>query len=121
MNENELKKPEELTDEDLEVVTGGSGVSVSRVGKMNGKYYIYVGSQNEEALTSAYVCPKCGHTIYWGASFWDLYTTCEGCGEKWWNRNNVKLNLDAKLWKEVSYKEYLWVGDGYKPGSMPAN
>lgn len=119
MDKDKLNKPEELADEDLEVVTGGGGVEILRAGKMNGKYYIYNGPVTEEALTQAYTCPKCGHTIYWGADLWDWYTTCEGCGEKWWMRNHVNLNLSTGYWKEVSYEEYLWVGRGYKPGSMP--
>lgn len=121
MDEKELNKPVEIADDELDCVTGGGGICVSRAATRNGKYYVYDGPMTEEALSSAYLCPKCGHTIHWGADIWSFSTKCEGCGERWWNKGNVDLNMKGGLWKEVSHKEFLWVNNGGKLSGTPIN
>lgn len=113
MDESKLDKPEEIADNDLDCVTGGAGaVTVCRTATRRGKYYVYDGPMTVEALTNAYLCPKCGHAIHWKASRVHSTATCEGCGAIFWDKAQVDINMRGGLWKEVSEAEYLCASEG---------
>ncbi len=91
----------EMTDADLERVSGGLQYHATS----SGKYYMYVGGF--EHMFDCYLCPKCRVTL---ASTWlDLGVyRCPTCGAKYWNEKNLSdsLNLSAGCWEEISKEDY---------------
>lgn len=102
MSDNELNKPQELNDDQLEKVAGGR-----QYHSFNGKYYLYNskienGFWNEN-WDKCYLCPNCGGPVHYGA--WARYF-CDACDESWYWENKLDLNLDSGLWTEITKERY---------------
>ena len=95
MSENETPDARELTDEQLENVSGGL-----REIKYKGKWYRYVGNGNMfygSDWDKCYLCPNCGRPVHHGS--WERFY-CDPCDESWYWESKLIPNLASGLWQE---------------------
>lgn len=98
-NLNENPAFQELPDESLNAVTGGTKES-RRVGD---KYFAFFGSEDKDR-DRKYLCPRCSRPVHYG--FWGRFY-CDPCDEGWSSVTDLKLNFSSGLWEEISELEYI--------------
>lgn len=88
--------PENLTDSELDEVTGGY---IFTHDKTTDKYYRWGnGDENKRFL-----CPNCKRPVHKGG--WDRFY-CDPCDASWYDLHRLRPNIAAGGWIEISKEEY---------------
>ena len=110
-NQNQAM-PQQLSDSELEMTTGGMDVYMD---KQNKKYYKWYGGNN---YSQKYRCPKCGGPLHRGImsivglDFGDRYF-CDSCDEQWFYESKLVLNMGKGLWQEISFEQWVQENGGH--------
>ena len=113
---NENPAFQELPDESLDAVTGGSDTYtalVSEVSDSEGKHKIYEEYEWKGSNDNLkYLCPRCHRPVHYGG--WGRYF-CDPCDESWFCESNLKMN-PAGGW--VFVKRYSETSKGVRHPSL---